>query len=412
MSMLKNGFCQVSMNGRAWVGVLALAAFCTAGACASSDTPLGASGTGGSTGSGGGASATGGTIGTGGASGDTDPVASTGGSPGTGGADASDTGPITMPGTGGSGVARRHGKSPGCGMPAAMAGGQTLTIPKCMGCTAAMGNCPRDCIAPEFAPRAGGNVDFTTRSYTLQLPAGYDPNTAYPVFMGGSGCGGGGSGYGPPGDGAAIRVNLAIKNGGSLDGACFADGGQACSGNTTTLSYCVNSPEMAYVRGILSYLESHLCVDLDKEFIGGASSGAWEAYTLGCGDADQLRGFVALAGGKREHRWPCTGPIAAFMIADTGDGENPITTKSVEPHLDSHGSSAARDELLVRNGCGGNASTVFDPKYPSCLKYTGCPAAYPVVWCELNGGHVNTTQGGINYQNAIWSFFMSLPPPP
>jgi poly(3-hydroxybutyrate) depolymerase len=275
-----------------------------------------------------------------------------------------------------------------------------------------MGDCPRDCIAPEFAPRAGGNVDFTARSFSLQLPAGYDPKTAYPVFMGGGGCGSGGGGYAPPGAGGAIRINLAIKNGGGLDGACFADGGQACSGNTTTLSYCVNSPEMAYVRGILSYVESHYCVDLDKEFIGGASSGAWEAYTLGCGDADQLRGIVALAGGKRENRWKCTGPVAAFMIADKGDGENPIMTNSVEPHLDSHGSLASRDELLVRNGCVGTASTVYDPKYPSCLKYTGCPAAYPVIWCALNGGHVNTTEGGVNYQQAIWPFFMSLPPAP
>jgi hypothetical protein len=396
------------MNCRAFVCVLGLAAFPVAAACVGSDAPSSISSTGGSTGSGGGESATGGTSGTGGASGGA--IGSTGGSSVVGGVDASDTGPT--PDTGGSPVTRRHGKSPGCGMPAGMAGGQTLSIPKCMGCSAAMGNCPRDCIAPEFAPRAGGNVDFTTRSYSIQLPGGYAPNTAYPVFLGGSGCGSGGSGYGPPGAGGAIRVNLAIKNGGGLDGACFADGGQACSGNTTTLSYCANSPEMAYVRGILSYVESHFCVDLDKEFIGGASSGAWEAYTLGCGDADQLRGIVALAGGKRENRWKCTGPVAAFMIADKGDGENPITTRSVEPHLDSHGSLASRDELLVRNGCVGTASTVYDPKYPSCLKYTGCPAAYPVIWCSLNGGHVNTSEGGIDYQQAIWPFFMSLPPSP
>ena len=407
------------MNGRALVCVLGLAAFSVAAACSvDSAVPPGSS-PGGSGGAGGGAGAAGGNSGTSGTGGAAGIIGSTGGSSGSVGVDAGDA----APGTGGaqgdasSGESgpvtgtRRHGKSPGCGMPAGMAGGQTLTIPKCVGCSAAMGNCPRDCIAPEFAPRAGGNVDFTTRSYSLALPAGYDPNTAYPIFMGGSGCGSGGAGYAPPGANAAIRVNLAIKNGGSLDGGCFADGGQACSGNTTTLSYCVNSPEMAYVRGILSYVESHFCVDLDKEFIGGASSGAWEAYTIGCGDGDQIRGIVPLAGGLRENRWKCTGPVAAFMIADKGDGENPITTTRVEPHLDSHGSSAGRDELLVRNGCQGTTGTVYDPKYPSCIKYN-CPAAYPVVWCALNGGHVNTSENGINYQQAIWPFFMSLPPAP
>ena len=61
--------------------------------------------------------------------------------------------------------------------------------------------------------------------------------------------------------------------------------------------------------------------------------------------------------------------------------------------------------------CQGTTGTVYDPKYPSCIKYN-CPAAYPVVWCALNGGHVNTSENGINYQQAIWPFFMSLPPTP
>jgi poly(3-hydroxybutyrate) depolymerase len=254
----------------------------------------------------------------------------------------------------------------------------------------------------------GGNVDFTSRSFSIRLPANYEANTAYPVFMGGSGCGGGGGGFQPPGSNG-IKINLAIKNGGSFDGSCFADGG---AGNTTTLSYCVNSPEVPYVRAVLNWVESQYCVDLDREFIGGTSSGAWEAYTVGCGDADQLRGFVAIAGGKRENRWKCTGPVAAFMIADRGDGDNPIKTNSVEPHLDSHGSGAARDELLVRNGCQGTDSVMLSAEYPLCRKYTGCPEAYPVIWCELSGGHTQTSEGATNYANAIWPFFMSLPPSP
>ena len=423
MSMLNSGFYEVQMNCRTLVCVLGLAAFPIAAACSSSGNPSVGANTGGSTGSGGGASATGGTSGTGGTNG-TGGAGGTGGNNATGGAsgaigsaggssvmsgaDASDTGSMT--GIDAPAGMRRHGKSPGCGMAAGMTGGESLSIPKCTGCSAAMGNCPRDCIAPEFAPRAGGNVDFTMRSYSLQLPGGYDPNTAYPVFMGGGGCGSGGGGLGLPGQ-AGIHVNLAIKNAGAFDGNCFADGGEACSGSLSNLSWCVNSPEVPYVRGILNYLETHYCVDLDKEFIGGSSSGAWEAYTNGCGDADQLRGFVAIAGGKREHRWPCTGPVAAFMIADKQDDMNPITVTTLEPHLDSHGSSAARDELLVRNGCQGNTGTVYDPKYPSCVKYN-CPVAYPVIWCALNGGHTNTNENGIDYAQAVWPFFMALPPSP
>jgi poly(3-hydroxybutyrate) depolymerase len=313
-------------------------------------------------------------------------------------------------------LARRHGRSPGCGMPPLAAGTQQLTIPVCTGCSAKMGDCPRDCIAPEFAPGGAsvvGGQNFTKRSYSFRLPAGYKQDTPSPIFLGGSGCGGGASGYNP-GANDAITVALAILTGNHPDGSCFADGGIACSGTAANIPLCVNGPEMGYVRGILSYLEAHLCVDLDREFIGGVSSGAWEATTLGCGDADQLRGFVSVAGGKREHRWPCTGPIAAFMIADTGDSGNPIgpLAQINTPSLDSFGSAPQRDELLIRNGCNGSASTVYDPAYPMCVKYTGCPAAYPVVWCALPGGHTNTNAGGVNYGNAIWPFFKSLPLPP
>jgi poly(3-hydroxybutyrate) depolymerase len=280
-----------------------------------------------------------------------------------------------------------------------------------------MGNCPRDCIAPEFLPGAmsSGGRDFTSRPFSIELPAGYQQDKPYPVYMGGAGCGGGGGGY-DPGVSGAIVIRLAILTGnGYPDSACFADGGEACSalGDPAKCALCVNSPEMPYVRAILSSVESHYCVDLDKEFIGGSSSGAWEAITLGCGDADQLRGFVSAAGGKREHRWPCTGPVAAFMITDSDDTQNPVgpLPQINTPHLDSFGSAPERDELLTRNGCTGTTGTMYDPAYPKCLKYD-CPAAYPVVWCELSGGHTNAIFGGIDYRKAVWPFFMALPPSP
>ena len=307
--------------------------------------------------------------------------------------------------------------SAGCGKAPGAAGAQRVMIPKCpAGCSAMMGNCARDCIAPEFAPggpNAGGR-DFTNRGYSIQLPAGYQQTTAYPVFLGGGGCGSSGGGYAPPGVNG-IQVNLAILNGSGPDGNCFADGGMACSAinSEASLSVCVNSPEVPYVRAILSYLESSFCVDLGKEFIGGSSSGAWESYTVGCGDADQLRGIAPNAGGLRAHRWPCTGPQAALMIANSADNQNQVVTAGLEPHLDSLGSAAARDELLMRNGCQTtDKGVMYDAAYPACLKYPSCPAAYPVVWCELNGGHTNTNENGVDYSTAIWPFLMSLPAAP
>ena len=45
------------------------------------------------------------------------------------------------------------------------------------------------------------------------------------------------------------------------------------------------------------------------------------------------------------------------------------------------------------------------------MKYTGCPAAYPLVWCEFpNGNHTQTNYEGVNYANAIVPFLLGLPP--
>ena len=80
---------------------------------------------------------------------------------------------------------------------------------------------------------------------------------------------------------------------------------------------------------------------------------------------------------------------------------------------DSYGNAPARDELLMRNGCVGRDTAPYDTKYPACVKYTGCPAAYPVVWCEFKGGsHANPNYENVNYINAVAPFLLGLPPAP
>jgi poly(3-hydroxybutyrate) depolymerase len=287
-----------------------------------------------------------------------------------------------------------------------------ISIPACTGCSAAMGNCPMNCIAPEFAPggvssQTGGGENFLNRDFSIELPANYQPTTAYPIFMGGGGCGGSppqtGNGYGIDETGA-IQIGLQYVN------TCFADGGSACSVKISDEPNCVNGPELPYIVAILNWVETNFCVDLSQEFIGGGSSGGWEAMTAGCGLANKLRGFVSVSGGKREHRWPCDGKMAGFMVTNQNDGPNPVgPLATINQDLDSYGSAPERDELLIRNGCVGTATAPYDPKFPVCVTYTGCPKEFPVVWCELNGGHDNTNQDGIDYIHAMWPFLSGLP---
>jgi len=343
---------------------------------------------------------------------------STGSASASGASGAAGTGATSGSAASGSVATSGHtGPSPGCGMApvGAVSGAFTnhkLPIPVCTGCSATMANCPRDCIAPEFAPggassQMAGVENFTNRDFSIELAANYQTSTPYPIYMGGGGCGGSppqmGDGYGIPGDDGAIKIGL------SYIGQCFADGGIQCSGSIATEPLCKNGPEIPYIRALLKWVESNFCVDMGKEFIGGGSSGGWESMTAGCGDADELRGFVSVSGGLRVNQWPCTGPMAALMVVNSGDGPNPVgPLAKINLDLDSFGSAPERDSLLMRNGCVGTATTTYNATFSACLKYTGCPDQFPVIWCELNGGHDNTMQG-VDYKNAMWPFLASLP---
>ena len=78
--------------------------------------------------------------------------------------------------------------------------------------------------------------------------------------------------------------------------------------------------------------------------------------------------------------------------------------------------NSARDDILARNGCIGNATAAYDPAFPLCVKYTGCPAKYPVVWCSVTGaGHQGLSYMGVNYypstgpNSVTWNFLKNLP---
>lgn len=274
------------------------------------------------------------------------------------------------------------------------------------------------------------------RAYSVKLPKNYDPNKAYPVTMAGGGCGGSTKGFaeGPSGgyqpDGMeAIQVGLSYLAG------CFDDGGPSLevTNPDKTKSIRKDTPEEPYVRAVIAAVQSNYCVEKSQMFLSGSSSGGWESFTVGCAASDLIRSIGTVSGGLRLNRPMCPAPSAAFMIEAMGDNENPIGP--MEPpvgRLDSPGSGPARDEILKRNGCvapdfqfvyGGAGDDgkytnapheVWDPAYPRCMKYTGCPAAYPVVWCSMraidNCGHQCDKDSGVEYKKGMTKFFQSLAP--
>lgn len=240
-------------------------------------------------------------------------------------------------------------------------------------------------------PGNNGGYTYLMRNYYVKLPGGYDPGKAYAVTFGGGGCGntGGDSGKGggkQAGNIESIQIGLSYVYSG---GACFEDG-------------YANTPEVPYFDAVMKDISDKYCVNLEKVFIGGYSSGAWESVTLGLARGGIIRGIATGAGGLREERpMPSGIPMAAILLTGTGDGANPIDGPT--------GSALARDKILETNKCTGTATMPFTASDQNCVQYTGCPAPFPVVWCTPNGGH---TGGSDSHWDAVGQFWDTLPPVP
>jgi poly(3-hydroxybutyrate) depolymerase len=379
-------------------GALLISAACSEGTEAGTETPgrggtaptgtpdaAGSSGTTGNGGSGGatGAAGSSGAAGSGASSGSTG-VTGGSGTAGDGGtssiADAS-----TPDQDAGSGTSR--GKSAGCGKPASSSDTPGRFVRRNITVTG---------VDPALrAPTAGGS--WTNRVYYLDLPTGYDPARAYPLLFGGAGCGGalttngdnGGFAVLPANNNQAIQIGLSyVWPEGS--GPCFHDG-------------VANTPDLPYFDSVLKEVEESYCVNRDRIFVGGFSSGGWLAYTLGLARGGIIRGISPAAGGLRPatNRPPAANqPIAALLLTGENDTSNPATGAT--------GSDAARDHILALNGCQGT-DTMPWPVCAGCgcVQYTGCPDAYPVIRCRPPGqGH---TDGGGAFKSAIWSVWSKLP---
>jgi poly(3-hydroxybutyrate) depolymerase len=122
------------------------------------------------------------------------------------------------------------------------------------------------------------------------------------------------------------------------------------------------------------------------------------------------------------------------MVAGAADTDNPVgplvmdmayapanlsaaTVNQDIASLDSNGTAPARDAILARNGCVGTATAQYDPAFPLCVKYTGCPANAPVVWCSVTGaGHQSPSYQGVMYYPSTgasslqWNFLTKLTP--
>jgi poly(3-hydroxybutyrate) depolymerase len=222
--------------------------------------------------------------------------------------------------------------------------------------------------------------EYENRNYSVKVPLDYDPNKPYTLNIIGGGCGGDGQGYGgqaawPDNDSSTvIHVHPNYK------GGCYKDDGK-------------NNPEEAFFDVWFPQVMDRYCIDRERVFMTGYSSGAWNAITHGCSRSKFIRGHGQSVGGLRERRSDCQGPVAAFFAVDVLDGSNPIHdtddqtpctgteaegcfrgekictgSRAVEGSgCVDEGSAKALDRALERNGCVGRETAVWGGNLASGL---------------------------------------------
>lgn len=228
-----------------------------------------------------------------------------------------------------------------------------------------------------------------TRSYVLRLPNNYDSNRAYRLVFGfhwlgaNSGAVTGNNYYGLlplSGDSTIFVAPEGLNNGWA---------------NT-------NGEDVTFVDNMVQTIQNALCVDTTQLFSLGFSYGGGMSYALACARPNVFRAVAIYGGGVISG---CSGgnqPIAYLQAHGISDNVLPIS-----------GAKQMRDRFARNNGC--NAQNPPDPSPGSGthtkVVYSGCSAAYPLIWYAFDGGHTPdpTDSGGrIWLPQETWSFFTSL----
>ena len=234
-----------------------------------------------------------------------------------------------------------------------------------------------------------------TRTYVLSVPTGYTGTTPLALVLVWHGANLSGSL-------AQSLFNLESKSNGA---AIFVYPDGLPIGGMTNWDLSSGSADFQFFKDLVTYVTSNYCVDSNRIFSTGHSTGAMMTNDLGCYYGDMLRAVAPVSGmppATGGRTTTCVGKVAALIAHGENDTMVPFSQ-----------GQATRDFFVSQNGC----STQTAPWAPDtiCVEYQGCQPDLPVVWCVHDEGHSwpNLTwgcDGGICFDggSAIWAFFSSF----
>ncbi|KAK4160279.1 putative feruloyl esterase C [Cladorrhinum sp. PSN259] len=164
-----------------------------------------------------------------------------------------------------------------------------------------------------------------------------------------------------------------------------------------------NGEDVAFIRQVISTVESDLCVDQDLRFSTGFSYGAAMSYSLACSLGNEIRAVAALSGNPQISGCAAgSEPVAYYGQHGTQDQVLPIA-----------GGRQMRDRFLKNNGCAAGTQEASEPAKGSNTRaktvYTGCQEDKPVWFVTFDGPHTPTPKEAGSAETWVpaetWEFF-------
>jgi polyhydroxybutyrate depolymerase len=308
-------------------------------------------------------------------------------------------------------------------------------------------------LAPALPSGQSGLVDITVgdldRTYLMHLPSAYDPDEPVSLLLSFHGYTGTAEGMeestmmsshadqnnyivvypqamGFTSDGALITswndlsCNASPGPEGPIcteDAADYADPTD-CGQVTDSCNWCTCHNDIAYVEQMLDTIEQNYCIDRNRIYATGFSSGGMLTHRLGCDMADR---FAAIA--------PASGTLArGFNCAP--DASTSISVMHIhgreDTYVDVTGATSsdgylytALDDVLSLWASSDSQSCDADPtpyetvadgmRGLSCTQNANCATGAEVVSCWWDGGHEWPTSSNMFGNNIIWDFLRRHP---
>jgi hypothetical protein len=251
------------------------------------------------------------------------------------------TGSGASSGSGGAGGSTSTGGSTSSGGSTGDGGGGSAPIQGSDGCGMA-----QEAGFPCFDVTFGG----AERQYCVDVRDGYDPSVPQAIVLGLHGCGGSPQG--------------AHNN---TDPQVVAGAGRYLFVYPKALESCwdtVGSVDVPFIEHVLDEVASSYCVQPDRVFADGMSSGGMMTSRLLCDG-------IALGGAAISLNHSCSLPRTVWLYGGTND-----------EYYDSY-ILPGRDGWIAVNGC---ASTTQPLPSGPCVEYDGC--THRTIWCSDTQGHV------------------------